>query len=488
MATVDPADPPLEVDSDVDSQSHSRSDAEPETDSIINQVEPFEAYQHRVLTLAQTVVWPDAAPDEITVERLGGGSYNRIIGITRHAGTVSEATRYILRIPWWHDEKTAVENEVAPIRYLQGHTDIPSPGVVMYDKTANNVLESPYVIQTRIPGHDLHRFLVGDSELNTAGHLRQITHEGWCALALGLGQIVRKLLSIRNNIAGRLLPDPSDANNILVAPFQKALKEEPQPVSLNPSSPPTETAASLLVGMFRYERARELDLDPDSFLTLMPDFEKMTTEISEAGFLDDIPVALCHLDLYPRNIIINFSDSEGATKGIPKLEAILDWDSAVFAPAFMICEPPVYLWNHKLYENGEEDGDCEDWHIDQTYGPVTEDDKEVKRIFEEAAGEEYMRFAYDPAYRLVRQLFRFGMKGIHSSWELRDGQKLLDFWQKIKKPKEIASRFTESMESVEINRRHETDHTTMEEAKSTDIGLKSWLKGVMEKIRRFINM
>ncbi|KAK4202778.1 hypothetical protein QBC40DRAFT_275683 [Triangularia verruculosa] len=359
----------------------------------------------------------------------------------------------------------------------------------MYDNTANNTLESPYVIQNRVAGHDLHRFLMGDSELNSAGHLKKITHEGWCSLALGLGQIVHKLLSIRNHVAGRLLPDPSDVNNILVAPFQKHLDEESEPLSINSSSPPTETAASLLVGMFRYQRAKELDLDPNSVHTLMPDFEKMTTEIAEAGYLDDVPVSLCHLDLYPRNIIINLTGSEQAHQDILKLGSILDWDSAIFAPAFMICEPPVYLWNHKLYEDGEEDDDCEDWHIDQTFGPLTEDDEKVKRIFEEAAGEEFMRFAYDPTYRLVRQLFRFGMKGIYSSWDLRDGYKLLDFWQNIKKPKTSTSKFTESMESVEMGRRYEIKNAEgAEESKSIDPGLKGWLKGVKEKLQRLFSM
>ncbi|KAK0654013.1 hypothetical protein QBC41DRAFT_386787 [Cercophora samala] len=438
MTTVDPALPSLEIGSHQDSNSLSGSDGEPDTESVINQVEPFETYQHRVLTLAQTVVWPDASPEEITVERLGGGSYNRIIGITRYARPGSEAIQYILRIPWWHDEKTSVENEVAPIRYLKQHTDIPSPDVVMYDKTANNILASPYVIQNRVPGHDLHRFLVGDSELKTAGHLNRITHEGWCALALGLGQVVRKLLSIRNNVAGRLVPNLLDEKTTLLAPFQKFLDEEPVPLPLDPSSPQTETTTSLLVRMFRYQRARELDIDPNNSLTLMPDFEKMATEISEEGYFDEVPISLCHLDFYPRNIIISLAGSENTAQGIPNLKAILDWDSAIFAPAFMICEPPVYLWNHKFYENGEDDDDCEDWHIDQTFGPITENDNIVKKIFEDAAGEEYLRFAYDPTYRLARQLFRYGMKGIYTSWDFRDGNKLLGFWKDTKKPKKVA--------------------------------------------------
>lgn len=39
---------------------------------------------------------------------------------------------------------------------------------------------------------------------------------------------------------------------------------------------------------------------------------------------------------------------------------------------------------------------------------TTENDKIVKRIFDDAAGKRYMRFAYDPTYRLARQLFRYG--------------------------------------------------------------------------------
>ncbi|KAK4172867.1 hypothetical protein QBC36DRAFT_145473, partial [Triangularia setosa] len=103
--------------------------------------------------------------------------------------------------------------------------------------------------------------------------------------------------------------------------------------------------------------------------------------MGEAGHLNNIPHTLCHLDLYPRNMIISVKPLTNE----PTIERMLDLDSALLAPAFMIGEPPVYLWNSR--------------HVNFSFDPITEEDKEVKRISEEATGEEYVRFAYNPVYR-----------------------------------------------------------------------------------------
>ena len=76
--------------------------------------------------------------------------------------------------------------------------------------------------------------------------------------------------------------------------------------------------------------------------------------------------------------------------------------SAIIAPAFMACRPPAWLWRPVSDWNSDP---REEWKS----GPqVNEADmperKKVKEAFDEAAGDLYRKFAYEPVYRLVRRL------------------------------------------------------------------------------------
>ena len=59
--------------------------------------------------------------------------------------------------------------------------------------------------------------------------------------------------------------------------------------------------------------------------------------------------SLCHLDLMPRNIMIEL-EPEVSVSGV------LDWDSAVFVPEFMSCAPLSWVW---AWDDEEEDNDEE---------------------------------------------------------------------------------------------------------------------------------
>jgi len=74
----------------------------------------------------------------------------------------------------------------------------------------------------------------------------------------------------------------------------------------------------------------------------------MTKELHALGYLQDTSLTLCHLDFEARNILIDPSNN------VQPISAILDWDSAVFAPAFMACTPPMWLWAWKEDEDEDE--------------------------------------------------------------------------------------------------------------------------------------
>lgn len=131
--------------------SGSSSDSESASDSstIVYNHEPFEAFKIRVFQLCQDVFAP-ISNEEISLERLRGGGFNRIIGISI---TKSPSRQYILRVPRF--EAVQLNRDLGPLYLLGRQFDIPVPEVVTFDLTSCNALQDPYMIQNRIPGADL---------------------------------------------------------------------------------------------------------------------------------------------------------------------------------------------------------------------------------------------------------------------------------------------------------------------------------------------
>ena len=98
----------------------------------------------------------------------------------------------------------------------------------------------------------------------------------------------------------------------------------------------------MLVNIFKDQKAAELEVRPNSIIRpkLLDQFCHMVSDLRDWDCFDNCHISLAHLDLEPRNILINpISDASS-----PILSAILDWDSAILAPQFMCCKPPFWLW------------------------------------------------------------------------------------------------------------------------------------------------
>lgn len=65
----------------------------------------------------------------------------------------------VVRILWNH-EREDLEKDIAPLLFVKEYTQIPSPDVISYDSTPDNVLESPYVIKSRVRGVNAHKALI----------------------------------------------------------------------------------------------------------------------------------------------------------------------------------------------------------------------------------------------------------------------------------------------------------------------------------------
>jgi len=146
----------------------------------------------------------------------------------------------------------------------------------------------------------------------------------------------------------------------------------------------------------------------------------MALELDAAGWFHQVWYSLAHLDLAPRNILVDevaFLDpSRPSDLSRPIINGVLDWDGAVLAPCFLSCYPPVWVWGWRDDEDEDERTANDD--------PRTAQGRQLKMEFEEAAGVDYVRFAYGPHYRLVR----FGIDGIRSNEDYREAEAMLREW------------------------------------------------------------
>ncbi|KAF2806734.1 uncharacterized protein BDZ99DRAFT_448235 [Mytilinidion resinicola] len=296
-----------------------------ETSTVRNEQEPFESYKTRVLALCRAL-WPAAGLDAFQIDRLRGGSFNRIISITIHPhhakkhsaayfltrlrrffafclGSVEQEQlrQYILRIPRVDDPD--ITYEIAMFRYVAHHTSLPVPGITHFDLTQDNALSHSYSIQERILGSDLNAM----------------------------------------------------------------------------------------------------------------------------GFFSDTTFSLCHLDFFARNVIVEVRDESTVT-----IQGILDWDSAVFGPEFLVCAAPHWIWTP--------DEDCEE--DDETQAltdPKTLEGQELKRTFDEAVGPEFLRYVYEPPYRMARAMFNLLREGAHCDWDRDQYTKLAKDWEEFKSSRRSAS-------------------------------------------------
>ena len=111
-----------------------------------------------------------------------------------------------------------------------------------------------------------------------------------------------------------------------------------------------------------------------------------------------------------------------------RITGILDWDSALFAPKFVSCRPPWWLWQDELFPE-----DAMKSEKNANIKPYDPELLEVKNIFEEIVGNEYNRFAYQPQYLLSRRLFDIALYGVHSNEDAIEVQEIVKEWSKLDK-------------------------------------------------------
>lgn len=368
----------------------------------------FETYQDRVKEIAQKT-WPGLEKEQILIEQMHGGSYNRVTGVSIQTSASENPQKYVLRDPRFPD-LGPLTDQLAPLQFLYNCSKLPIPKMVSFDCSNDNALAKPYIIQERAPGNSI------------MYEYPEMSHRSRLAAARQLGCSYNDLTLITDNCIGKLVPSNTDLAGPWAFDVQTFIERinasRPLEWEVYSSVSAPDAAYEGLLRIFKYRHNADLADINDFRAPYDRSFITMTKELYALGYLRNTPLALCHLDFEVRNILVDPSnDTE-------PVSTILHWGSAVFAPVFMACTAPMWLW---AWKEGEDEDEREANEL-----PRSKENQELKRVFETAAGQSYMRFAYDPAYRLARRLVQFALFGIHSAEQEEEAEQMLKEWSEIK--------------------------------------------------------
>ena len=362
-----------------------------------------------------------------------GGSFNRIFGVQTPA-----SHQLILRVPRY--EFAQQERELAILHYVRQHTSIPTAQIVFFDSTHINPLNEPYVVHTRLPGQDLHAIYRG------------LSHEHKLSVAEQWGELLLSQLTVRNDFAGIVDTITSDNGNSHIYGFCP-FEVNPDPEKEDRRLLSKQSILDIFVLQFERWNAADKRAFPVStpqshpFRLLLSDDGNadfrppqndphldhldrlivVAKEMDAAGlFGADVFFSLCHLDLAPRNVMANISN----TSNTLRITGVLDWDSAVFAPHFMNCEPPSWIWAWSAEDDASGGSDdFEDAHANDE--PATEEDRALKRKFEDTVGVDLLKFFHMPHYRLARELFKLAMSGMRGRDPFDKADRLIREWDRL---------------------------------------------------------
>jgi len=358
---------------------------------------------------------------------MAGGSFNRITGVKIIGSEGENPIVLVLRTPRnaWDSRP---DREVATLEYIRHHTGIPVPQIKAFDFSEENPLKGPYVVQNRIPGLSFEMAIRNG-----------ISHKQWCTMAKEIGLLLLELQKIKNPAPGLIETSTKDdgVQAFTVCPFDI---RHPFDLEWKVKQATSKTLEAdnekfqywyekdtfhFFATQFGRWRAEELQSSPISILgnDQMHRLTDVVSAMNRLGIFDNNHNCLTHMDLAPRNIMV-----ETGPDDFIKITAILDWDGTFFAPKFVSCRPPWWLWQDEHFP--------EDAMAEETNADVKPEDPElleVKSLFEATVGDEYIRFAYQPQYRLARRLFQIALYGNYSSWSVNEIKKILDDWEDLYK-------------------------------------------------------
>ncbi len=363
------------------------------------------------------------APQIPLIQHLKGGGFNHITSIVLPPSYPEGHRNLILRVP--REDDSRPDQQVATLDYVRQRTSIPVATIEATDFTCNNAIGKPYVLQHRIPGIDL------DSVWDDLSHSQQ------CTVAREVGLLMKTLLSVECPTAGTIEAASNSlyASEVpMIVPFMLKdahgnLVEKLEPKSVMDAG--TSHSRKTTLDFFEHYLSRwrkhalaeslgEINCDVE----LYDDMRKVVREMDDLHLFEPDSNCLCHLDLHPRNIMVEIHPD-----GSVRITGVLDWDEAVIAPKFVNCQPPGWLWGYDKDTHTE--NSLLPWPYElegANITPSTPQQQELKTIFDEHAGPEYPQLAYDESSRLIRGLYRIATLGLTANWYYTAAERIVKEW------------------------------------------------------------
>lgn len=446
--------------------------------------EPFFTFKDRVIDLC-TTLWPDVPSESIVVERLRGGSYNRVIGITvpsipgeRSEDGLVTGSEYVLRIP--RAKNSEIDQELATLCFVRDRTTIPVPEMIKFDLTCDNPVNEVYNIQPKIPGVRLCDVYMEMSQTERLSIVRQ------------LAQILIQMHNVRSSTPGYLGASKimkrdgngKPAPDIRVVDFKvntfKSLEGEPLWGGMKDDTARPVSVSQLFADQFNaWKEFGRKTFRGETEDKLMEDFRKVAKQMKTVNLIG-ADFFLFHPDFAPQNILV--SKKETGTRGqnqqspehLPEwiVSGVLDWDGTAYVPYSVACTPPTWIWSWG--GDGEEE--------DEAVLCRTPDDREArerKELFDSLMGPCYTEYAYSAGHRLVRRLFKFAIDGLFDDHQYKDVEIFFADWREkgLEIAKELRWESTDTLddEATEISEKIRTQTIPEKNRRSFRDRMPRWL-------------
>jgi len=385
--------------------------------------ECFTTFQHKATQLILEIL-PGHSSSDVHIERMKGGAFNRIIGITlsspkptrsvigklrsmlcgppRGKPKAGKLKHYILRIP--RDPTHDVLHQVTTLLYLQKKLAYPTPKVIQCDSTTNNALGRPYMLQERLPGQSL-------TYLWPSLNQDQRKSAARC-----IAEVVKDLHKLTSKTPGIL-----SARNTSYDLKQNLLRVVPHPIpstatDLNAKLAHPQTTRQLLHELCQRQRVATQASGLAGQDHIWDGFARIVDDMHSVGLIPDKDVFhFYHADLYSRNLL--FAIQSPTTV---RLTGIVDWDSASFAPRFMSTRAPFFLWSEDDADENEEG--------DAVVEPEDTGKAELKRVFEDVVGKSFCQESYRQEFVLARRMWYFLVNGLRSGGDMFLAEEVREGW------------------------------------------------------------
>ena len=406
----------------------------------------FEALRPQIMHLLTQGLWKGRPDSDFVVTKLRGGSYNRVVAVhvkepsptpikptaikdkrksldimkqaytnvrNRLSGadldkyakfaTTYASGDFILRIPRLYRSPSS-KYDFAADSIMHTFVDcigIQCPKIIHYEEKGG-IVPWPFLLQEKIEGDAL-------SNLYPT-----MTHRQKVQIASQIGTICKQMVKQKFqtygtlSFVGPLQEDDKDGMKREVKYDQHgwldANYSRKHPVS-------NVIEQSLFYTYHKYEN--EFKWNGLSW----KDLAGMLYSLGRRGLFDKQGYYFTHNDFFPRNIMAAID-----ANGDAKVTSVLDWDMADFQPLIMACRSPSWLWQWYTYAYLAGEEDCVDvlaGHI-----PTSPEDRQIKRAFDQAAGQEYCDIAYHRDAYAARKLCLWAYMG----WDNRMGRRAWFKW------------------------------------------------------------